>query len=471
MAGLSVAILAQVASMSKKPAFRPITSQDGASSSQIVSCLHKGIVIKTEAGAIKTENASRAASPRPASPAPSSAPSSGSAMSTPVFRNSERVGWGLSLKSGSAQIITFDSSDDEPIQNTMPVAAVGVSEAPVGNDGGVAHDADLAAGSASTTDMVQFQNKIRSKKLPNEVRNLWSDMKQLPKNDSKRLEFQRQLANATVKDISTDPYFVNLITVRKTIGEESKDGEQGGWKSYHRCCKDDGADVIDEMIRMNTIETRVDPRLPPGHQVKWPRCLQLEWDDQVWSRFATAKEAITLRQSGAVGDEAVEAFTGALDAAKRQPMRSQHRVAPYPATGQSTAAARPETKPDGPDLSKLQAEQEERDRTAAVKEAVKQLGIAHGVWHRKKLEFNGTAKKAEVHNNTKNSDALVAFNTFIEEGDNADAEIQALLEAHGLSRDLTKEQVDQASSVCDNIVTTVKRVSKKNVSLKEFMKA
>ena len=351
------------------------------------------------------------------------------------------------------------------VQLPQAVATVGAETVQHGADAAAGVCALPADGAKVPVDVMKFNNNIRSKKLAQPIKDKWAELKVLPKDDLERQEFVKRLSDVSVKSLDADPYF-QKITTGKVVEHEKTHGDKGGWKTYHKCVKDDGAPLVDEIIRLKCTETRENKKLVAGHKVPWPHNLELDWSDEVWSNLTKARETIAFAVEGPATDDAMQSFDDAFRSARAgTPARTRTPTSAAPDAAAETTDGLAKT------VVKLEEEEKKRQRVVVVKEAVRQLTTAHTVWDRRRRDFNATILRAKGNINTKDSPVLVQLSKLVEDGDAVDVEVQKLLHSYDLSQDLSTEDIETQGHKCDAVVNLVKEASKKSAALQGFMKA
>ena len=108
-----------------------------------------------------------------------------------------------------------------------------------------------------------FQNKIRSSKLPDTIKQQWQTVSQLKRGDPKREEFVKRVDESDIKTICNDSYFPKFVST-KSGGKSDLAGRKDKWRSYQSVVNDNGKELVDEAIRKALRHGKCRGRLSTG---------------------------------------------------------------------------------------------------------------------------------------------------------------------------------------------------------------
>ena len=460
----------------RKTPDEPPSQPPSANVGSIFACFSRGVVIKTE----------------PGRDAATSRPVSTSADATnPRVANAMSVVAGTAAPSSAVDTVgTVVASPNAAIAMTV-VASAGAT-APSHASTGTQHDANVnssvAGGAAAISGNVGssdessvtsgsgdmsadevtrrytvFNNRVRSKKLPQKVVDRWNELKKFPHKDLRRREFVEELVNlADMKAIEDNPFFKQVITVR-SLENVDVEGDQGRWKNYFECCKDHGKLFVDECIRLKSVPFRVSKKLKPGHIVPVPDCYELDWTDDVHSNNTVKKDGVKVTSTESHSEDSET--LAMLEDAMRIP---QNQQTPVPLVLSAPASSH-----DGPapaDSTDPVAELRRREHQDAVTEHINKANKATGEWARRSLDFGRTLKKSKLSSNTKDTKPEQELATLVNKGDELAGDLEAHIMSHQMSKDATIKEIKEAGTIGTELFQLVKDAVKKQQGLESFMK-
>ena len=250
-----------------------------------------------------------------------------------------------------------------------------------------------------------FQNGIKSKKCPPEVKAAWELLKKLPQSDASRQECVRMISESMAnKEGYTDPYFDTMLKRTREISKTVSDKNTAGWRSYKFVCDKEGPELTNEFMRLKLVEFRRHIKFGNMASIlQYPLDQEIWWSQTMFETVNSTKDATRLEMTDTdVPADAAIALVDAFD--------HVHRMVP----GTHAAPTMPDAEAPVEDV--VIPPPSDVDIRAAVKNGA----TAHNAWDKGTRDWNGTLTRSSKNTRTAGTEPETELTKCIAGGKDAD---------------------------------------------------
>lgn len=250
-----------------------------------------------------------------------------------------------------------------------------------------------------------------------------------------------------------------------TITETKANGEDGGWESWALAStREGGDDILMEMANHGTITMRRNPRLPATANVPWPRCQQVQYVEEKFSKWQkvdnTKKTAKPSEMTPATFNANFQAATSAAF-----PPTPSATVAQAPQQGKCQQQENSQQPQQSDEVKKQQKQQIEDS-----KKVVATLRKAHNAWDRAKRDYNNLLQRSQENVNTAGCRFEKDVASATVAGEKLDGTIISLEAAFFNNKVLDEAQIKEACDTTNELFDLMKSSADKCSAIRSWFK-
>ena len=254
---------------------------------------------------------------------------------------------------------------------------------------------------------------------------------------------------------------IETTTNKRSTSDIVQDIDDSQWMSWHEAEMEEGYYVLLAQVRANTVKSRPHPKLPRGHTISWPPCLQVYYVVEATKNIKQAENTL----ENHISTEHLDASTDFHNSLEAKKLKMQSHLVLGSGSSSSSGSMlslQPNLEPEGmlgppPPLSA----EEIRDKAVLA-----HIRKAHNAWDKAKREFTSTITQSKNHENTKGCKFEKDLAAHVSKGEEDDAMLVFLEQKFMRGERFNADEVALASC----IGTTLKETSKAGNKVLQAMK-
>ena len=259
----------------------------------------------------------------------------------------------------------------------------------------------------------------------------------------------------------------DIINRKRRKVEEVTTNSQEGWVAWSKAARDEGEDVLLELVESGTIKSRPRPGLPADSKIKYPNNLQvLIITEKIKKKDGAIDETTLTETRDPEQPEEHEEFLKDFTAHKMEIKYRNDKTPDMPAGQASNArSARP--------ISTTTSEVSEPNKTeidGKTKIAIKNLHKQHSSWDRQKREFQGLVSQSQLNENTQGSKVERELDKIVTACTEADTELTNIEQTFLVKGALSDSDIARVATLCDAIKKSCDDGKTKASGLKAWFK-
>ena len=249
---------------------------------------------------------------------------------------------------------------------------------------------------------------------------------------------------------------------RSKLDEVGKKSEEG-WVAWSKAARDEGEDVLLELVEAGVIPSRVRPGLPEGSKIEYPNNLQVYLKDEKLTKNQAARDEQELTETKDAEDpDQHEAFVKDFVSQKIMVKSQSEHDAPARQSGSSDGKSCSEET-----LSMAGASKQIDEKT---KIAMKSLRKHHSTWDRYKREFQGLVTQSQGNQNTQGSKIERDLQVLTEKGIEDDKALTDIEQKFIVKGVLGDDDIQRVADLCASLKNSYDSGKEKATGLKSWFK-
>jgi hypothetical protein len=299
------------------------------------------------------------------------------------------------------------------------------------------------------TDDKPFYNKFRFRiaQAPDFVNEEWLSLKK-GKNHEEIMEFVNNVLQMKKGKLPED-----FLRKYKKNAKEEMTGIEGRWNSYKEMVDLEGEDVLMEMVRAKSIETRPHPKLPADTNIPYPKNQMFKYVKEVFSSKRKITEGEDHEQQEDVDSEKLATFSEKLETSM----------------GSNSKAAKTGTHLErGPAAATLPKDTD--DETAASRTAIHHVRKTHSAFDRARRNWSAVLAKSKENVNTKGCKFEQDLEASLGNGKCLDAKLMEIERIFMTDGKLANMNITAAADISNKLVNEIKFAGKRVAALQNCFK-